>query len=166
MFESPNSYVDSPESSTAADGMPELVLRVRRGSRTAIEELYLLIREIAGPRYSQRLSPGDLQDCLHETFLIVVEAVKTGALRKPDSLAPFIRTVLRYQAAASVRGAIRKRRQISADEIHELRDGRNNPEDIFLKREKKQLLVRSIQNLHLCDREILSRFYLDGQPRE
>ena len=143
-----------------------LVQRVRSREGAAIEDIYALMLEIAGPHYRRRLSSGDVEDRLHEVFWIIVEAIETGALRKPGALAPFIRTVLRYQAAASVRGATRRRLDTRADESLKLYDGHPNPEEILLATERKVLLRRLIQLLARPDREILSRFYLDGQGRE
>src|ERR1700690_2332692 len=115
----------SPKVATA--DAAALVQRVRSRDGDAIEDLYALMLEIAGPHYRRRLSSGDVEDRLHEVFLIVVEAIETGALRKPDALVSFIRTVLRYQAAASVRGATRRRLETRADESLKLYDGHPNP---------------------------------------
>jgi RNA polymerase sigma factor (sigma-70 family) len=153
--------------SAGASDWPELIERVRTGAAAAVEELYRLIESIAGRRYACRLSPGDARDRLHDVFLIVLQAIGRGSVRKPGALAPYIRTVLRYQAAASVRGAVRQRRfQGGAAEYSLLQDQRSNPEETLLQDERKNLVEKSIRALCGPDREILSRFYLHDQPRE
>jgi RNA polymerase sigma factor (sigma-70 family) len=155
-----------PDLSAEPDGIPGLVRRVRARNAAAIEELYVLIQGLARPRYGRGPGLGDLPDRLHETFLIVVEAIETGALRKPEALAPFIRTVLRYQASASLRDMMRWQCETNPAECEWLPDRGGNPEQIFLQRERKQLVRRFIRMLPRKDQEILARFYLHDQSRE
>jgi DNA-directed RNA polymerase specialized sigma24 family protein len=41
------------------------------------------------------LGPQDLDDRVHDTFLIVVQAISKGDLREPERLMGFVRTVVR-----------------------------------------------------------------------
>jgi DNA-directed RNA polymerase specialized sigma24 family protein len=158
--------VRSPDFCAGPDGIPGLVRRVRGRNSTAIEELYVLIQGLARPHYGRALGGGDHHDRLHETFLIVVEAIETGALRKPEALAPFIHTVLRYQASAFLRDVMRWRGETNPGECEVLQDRGGNPEQIFLLGERKQLARRLIRMLPPSDQEILIRFYFNEQSRE
>ena len=54
--------------------------------------------------------PQDLDDRVHDTFLIVVQAIKRGELREPERLMGFVRTVVRRQVAAQIEREMQNRR--------------------------------------------------------
>ena len=161
----PRPSVLLPQTNASWPDAMGLVERVRSRNHPAIEELYRLIYRVAGAGYGRRLSGGEREDRLHEAFIIVVDAIEVGALRNPEALTAFIRTVLRYQAAASVRWAARRRREIPTEDDLPLQAGGRNPEELLLEIERKHLLRESLELLPPPDREILWRFYLQGQPR-
>jgi len=142
-----------------------LVKNVQRRSAPALQEVYGLVRRIAGPHYRSRVAPSDGEDRLHDAFLIVAEAVSTGALRDPVALPGFIRTVLRLQAVASLREVGRKRQEVDVAECGSLRDTRGDPEELLVRGEQRRVLVESIDRLPEKDRELLTRFYVDEQKR-
>ena len=128
-----------------------------------VDGLYRLIVGIAGPSYQFRVAPTEVEDRLHNTFEIVLNAVRTGALREPKALPGFVRTVLRFQAMASIREVRRERRNVGLSGIKT--DGfQGNPEQLFAKYESKRLLKLFMDRLPERDRELLTRFYLDEQP--
>jgi hypothetical protein len=43
----------------------------------------------------RQLGPQDLDDKVHDTFLIVVQAIRKGELREPERLMGFVHTVVR-----------------------------------------------------------------------
>ena len=45
---------------------------------------------------------GRLDDKVHDTFLVVVQAIRRGELRDPQRLMGFVRTVVRRQVAAHI----------------------------------------------------------------
>jgi RNA polymerase sigma factor (sigma-70 family) len=145
--------------------LQDLVRRVRRKSDAAFDDLYNLVLQIAGPRYRRRVATSQVEDRLHDTFLIVLEAVSTGALREPAALPGFIQTVLHYQAVASIREVGRRRQEVDFADCGLVKDKRSNPEELHAKSEKRQLLSLSMDYLPERDRELLTRFYLEGQRR-
>src|SRR5579862_7714284 len=124
--------------------MLDLVLGVRRRSEAAVEELYLLVVDIATPQLRWRLGIprvlAELDDHLHDVFLAVLEAVQVGAIREPQRLVAFVRTIVRYQTISAIRQAIRRRRRCEASETAGLADLRPTPERSHLERERREVL--------------------------
>lgn len=130
-----------------------------------VEALYCLIVRIAGPWYRRRVAPSDVEDRLHDTFLIVLDAVRSGALRDTKALPGFVKTVLRFQAMASIREVRRRRRNVTLSGF-DAGGLRGNPEELFAKCESKRLLQLFLDRQPARDRELLTRFYLMEQPWE
>src|SRR5579863_696965 len=154
----------------AGVGEPErmlaLVQGVRRRSEAAVEELYRLVVDIATPQLRWRLGiPGvlaEFDDHLHDVFLAVLEAIQVGAIREPQRLVAFVRTIVRYQTVSAIRQAIRRRRREDS-ETAGLADFRPTPERSHLDREQREVLGDVLRALRPEDSDILRRFYLDGQ---
>jgi hypothetical protein len=72
-----------------------LVDQVKTGDDAAMEQLYKLFGR--GIRYylCRQMGPEELDDKIHDTFLIVVNAIKRGEVREPERLMGFVRTVVR-----------------------------------------------------------------------
>jgi len=144
-----------------------LVDRIRDNDNTAMEELYRIFSR--GVRYylCRHLGPQELDDKVHDTFLIVVQAIQGGALREPEKLMGFVRTVVRRQVAAFIDQAIHTRRDLADMEVGgRIPDARNNPEQRAIQEQKTDLMVKVLQGISRRDREILTRFYLYEQSME
>ena len=144
-----------------------LVSRVQRGEEAGMEELYLIFAR--GIRYylCRQLGPQELDDKVHDSFLIVVQAIQRGELREPERLMGFVRTIVRRQVAAYIDRVVHIRREEMDIELGtRIADRRGNPEQEVAMREKAQLMQGVLARLSPRDREILTRFYLDEQPEE
>ena len=107
-------------SRTAMDENPpnwaELVARIKAQEPAGLEELYSIFSR--GIRFflCRQLGPQELDDRVHDTFLIVVHAIQRGDLREPERLMGFVRTVVRRQVAAYIDHLVHSRReQIDVD---------------------------------------------------
>lgn len=147
-----------------------LVARIQMGSECAMHELYELVQECAGPYLRWRLGSPNVQaemdDRLHDTYLAAVEAILSGSIREPERLMGFIRTVVRHQATAAIRRAVHRRKTAGPTDGPELADQRPTPERSRLEAEQQEMMHALLRLLKERDREILSRFYLDGQSQE
>ncbi|WP_321478097.1 sigma-70 family RNA polymerase sigma factor [uncultured Paludibaculum sp.] len=144
-----------------------LVGRIQENDNSAMEELYRVFSR--GVRYylCRHLGPQELDDKVHDTFLIVVQAIQSGGLREPERLMGFVRTVVRRQVAAFIDDAVQCRKEFADLELGgRVPDGRQNPEQRVMQEEKTELMVRVLQGISRRDREILTRFYLYEQPQE
>lgn len=144
-----------------------LVEQIKAGEDAGMEQLYKLFSK--GIRYylCRQLGPQELEDKVHDTFLIVVNAIKRGDLREPERLMGFVRTVVRRQVAAYIETAVHTRRdQTDLESGVSVVDRTHNPEQKAIIREKAALMKSSLEALCDRDRDILVRFYLLEQPQE
>src|SRR5947209_4988477 len=79
-----------------------LVERVRRGDAQGMEELYAHFAK--GVRYFlwRQMGSQDLDDKVHDVFVIITQAIQRGDLREPERLMGYVRTVLRRQVASYI----------------------------------------------------------------
>ena len=144
-----------------------LVAQVKAGEDAGMEQLYKLFSR--GIRYylCRQLGPQELEDKVHDTFLIVVNAIKRGDLREPERLMGFVRTVVRRQVAAYIEQAVHTRREQADIETGiTVADRKQNPEQEAMLRQKADLMKSALAALSQRDRDILVRFYLKEQPQE
>ena len=144
-----------------------LVQQIKAGNDDGMEQLYKLFSR--GIRYylCRQLGPQELEDKVHDTFLIVVNAIKRGDLREPDRLMGFVRTVVRRQVAAYIEEAVHTRREQAELETGiSVADRSQNPEQEAIIRQKAELMRSALDALSKRDRDILIRFYLQEQTQE
>jgi RNA polymerase sigma factor (sigma-70 family) len=144
-----------------------LVAQVKAGEDAGMEQLYKLFSR--GIRYylCRQLGPQELEDKVHDTFLIVVNAIKRGDLREPERLMGFVRTIVRRQVAAYIEQAVHNRReQTDLENGVAVADRTRNPEQEAMIRQKAELMKSVLQALSQRDRDILVRFYLLEQSQD
>ena len=144
-----------------------LVESIRSGESSGMEELYRVFSR--GVRYylCRQLGPQDLDDKVHDTFLIVVQAIRKGDLREPERLMGFVRTVVRRQVAAQIDRVVQSRReQADMDSTVLLSDKHDTPEEAAITRQHEQVAETVLRSVSIRDREILTRFYLMEQSQE
>jgi RNA polymerase sigma factor (sigma-70 family) len=159
---------DAPPSSPAsAVDWNQLVQSIKAGSQEGMEELYRLFSRGVRFYLCRQLGPQELEDKVHDTFVIVVQAIVRGDLREPERLMGFVRTVVRRQVAAYIDNAVQNRRdQADIDTGLTLVDAKRNPEERAIGRENEDLMVQVLRSMSKRDREILTRFYLHEQDQE
>lgn len=146
---------------------PDLVDRIQANDPSGMEDLYRLFSR--GIRYylCRQLGPQELDDKVHDTFLIVVQAVRRGDLREPERLMGFVRTVVRRQVAASIDEAIHSRRdQLDIELGVTIPDTKRDPESAAIRKQRADIMERVLRGMSRRDREVLTRFYLREQPQE
>jgi RNA polymerase sigma-70 factor (ECF subfamily) len=144
-----------------------LVESIQRGELGGMEDLYRIFSR--GVRYylCRQLGPQDLEDRVHDTFLIVVQAIRKGELREPERLMGFVHTVVRRQVAAQIDRAVQGRReQADMDLTVTVTDNRQTPEEEAIIRQHQQVAETVLRSVSTRDREILTRFYLMEQTQE
>lgn len=144
-----------------------LVAQIKAGEDAGLEYLYQQFSR--GIRYylCRHLGPEELDDRVHDTFLVVVQAIRKGDLREPERLMGFVRTIVRRQVAAYIDLAVQARRDQADMECGvAVADGKSNPEQQAIARQKKELMKSVLESLSKRDRDILVRFYLNEEPQE
>src|SRR5271154_447366 len=145
----------------------DLVARIQNGDDAGMEELYRLFARGIRFYLCRQLGVQELDDKVHDTFLIVVQAIRRGDLREPDRLMGFVRTVVRRQVAAHIDQVVHSRR----DELHldvgvRVVDGQRNPEQNMAFQQKVDFMAEILGQLSERDREILTRFYLHEETQD
>jgi len=156
-----------PEAPQAERSWAPLVDRIREGDQAAIEQLYSVFAK--GIRFFlwRQLGLQDLDDRVHDIFLMVVQSIQRGELREPERLMGYVRTVVRRQAATYIQGAMSARRSyVPIDGGAPLRARETDPERKAIEEEQTEVALRVLQSLPKRDREVLIRFYLREQLPE
>jgi RNA polymerase sigma factor (sigma-70 family) len=156
-----------PDEIQAGPDWTALVEKIKVDDQSGMEELYRVFSRGVRFYLCRQLGPQDLEDKVHDTFLIVVQAVRRGGLREPERLMGFIRTVVRRQVAAHIDQAVHNRRQqLDLDLGTAVMDLNRDPEETAIRRQHEQIARRVFNSISKRDREILSRFYLLEQSQE
>jgi RNA polymerase sigma-70 factor (ECF subfamily) len=144
-----------------------LVERVRSGDPSGLEELYRVFSKGIRFYLCRQVGPQDLDDKVHDLFLIITEAIQRGDLREPERLMGYVRTIVRRQVAAHIDNAVQARRnQTDLEYGLALSDFRPNPERRIIDEQNMALAMRILNSLHKREREVLMRFYLKEQTAE
>jgi len=144
-----------------------LVERIRTGETDGMAELYQLFSKGIRFYLCRQLGPQELEDKVHDTFVVVVQAIRRGDLREPERLMGFVRTIVRRQVAAHIDRVVHIRReQLDMEATVRIPDPGGNPEESAMFQQRTQLLKRVLDELCNRDREILTRFYLYEQSQD
>lgn len=144
-----------------------IVTRIQGGENSGIEELYGILNR--GVRYyvARQLGRQDLEDRLHEILLVVVAAIQKGQLREPARIMGFVRTVTQRKIAGQIEALIHNRtRENEIAPGLDVVDHRDNPEQLAALKQRIDLMKSVLAQMPERQREILVRFYHDGQTPE
>ena len=142
----------------------ELVEQIRNGDSAALERMYRIFS--TGIRFylCRQLGPQDLDDKVHDVFLIIVQSIQKGELREPERLMGYVRTIVRRQVAAQIDDNVKARRNQADLEFGlGLSDHHPNPERSAIEHQTEELVLRILNSLPKRDRDVLARFYLEEE---
>lgn len=157
---------DSPGAEAAAE-WTELVESIRAGDQDAMSRLYTTFGR--GVRYylSRQLGAQEIEDKVHDTFLVVLGAIQRGELREPERLMGFVRTVVRRLVATHIDRLVEERRErTDLEDGYAMADERSDPEKDAEQRQRVEIMEQVLHTISRRDREILTRFYLYEQSQE
>ncbi|MBM3737417.1 MAG: sigma-70 family RNA polymerase sigma factor [Acidobacteria bacterium] len=144
-----------------------LVDQIKSGDPAGLESLYRYFSR--GVRYSfyRQCGRQELEDKVHDTFLIVVQAIMSGEVRVPGRLVGYIRTVVRRQIASHVNIATSgKRDDVDVEPEESILDYHRDPEQAAIRDEQVGIIIEMLAGISDRDREILTRFYIDEDPTD
>lgn len=164
---SPSENVRNSEDAHAR--MADLVRRIHDCDPNGETELYNVINN--GLRYLLIRQIGcidDVDDRVHELYLIVIRAIREERLRDASRLMGFIRAVMHHQVAGYIQGRVtRRRREVTDDAVAlTVRDSRKTPEQQAIHQQQVRCAREMLAQLRERDREILLRFYVKGEAAE
>jgi RNA polymerase sigma-70 factor, ECF subfamily len=157
---------EDPEVSAVSE-WTSLVDSIRAGDQDAMTQLYTTFGR--GVRYylSRQLGAQEIEDKVHDTFLVVLGAIQRGELREPDRLMGYVRTVVRRLVATHIDRLVEERKErTDLEDGFLMADERVDPEGDALRRQKVEIMEQVLHTISHRDREILRRFYLYEQPQE
>jgi RNA polymerase sigma-70 factor, ECF subfamily len=159
--------VDRKEDMSGNPDWVSLVSGVQTGESGSVERLYAVFNK--GIRYylSKHLGADDVEDRVHDTFVIVLQAIKRGEVREPERLMGFVRTITRRVLASHIDVAVNQRKEASAiDADAVIPDVNSNPERDVIRRQRVEVVLRTLEKLGDRDRELLQRFYIQEESQE
>jgi RNA polymerase sigma-70 factor (ECF subfamily) len=157
----------SYSTSSTYEAMSVLVRRISTGESDGMEELYTLFSKGIRFYLCRQLGPQDLDDKVHDTFVVVVQAIRRGELREPERLMGFVRTIVRRLVAAHIDRVVHTRRDhLDMESTLRIADPAENPEQTAMFQQRAEMIGRVLDELTPRDREILTRFYLREQGQD
>jgi RNA polymerase sigma factor (sigma-70 family) len=144
-----------------------LVDKIKRNDESGMEELYSVFSKGIRFYLCRQLGPQDMDDKIHDTFLIVVQVIQRGELREPERLMGFVRTIVRRQVAAHIDQAVRSRNHdVDVNSGQGVKDSNRDPEQTTMDREREALATKMLKSISRRERDVLTRFYLTEQSQE
>jgi len=145
-----------------------VVEQIRAGDPAGQATLYATLGSGARLFLKRRLANSeDVEDRLHDVFVIVIDTIRRGELREPERLMGFVSTVLYRQLNAEIDRLVQRRKMAAG-----LDDGvvvpapEPTPEQAAITRQNIAVMKHLLGSLSSRDLEILTRYYLDEQPEE
>ena len=130
------------ENSEVYAGWVKLVGRIRTSQTDGMAELYHLFSKGVRFYLCRQLGQQDLDDRVHDTFVVVVQAIRRGELREPERLMGFVRTIVRRQVASHIDKAVQTRReQLDLDASSRVADPHGNPEEAAIFHQKGDICL-------------------------
>jgi RNA polymerase sigma-70 factor (ECF subfamily) len=145
----------------------QLVGRVQAGEPAAMEELYAMFSNGVRFYLARQLGRDDIDDRLHDAFLVVVDAIRAGDLRDPRRLMGFIRTVVKRMVASSIDRQVQERRgRVDDERTSNVSDRAETPEGAMLFQQQAAIVREVLSELSGRDRDVLTRFYVEEQSAQ
>ncbi len=164
-FTNASTAVPSAARPEAPGRFAELVERVRHGHPSGLEELYTLAKNFTFFLMRQ-LGDQDLLDKVHDIFVTVAQAIRTGKLRDPERLIPFLTTVTRFYTYDQIeRRTFQRKRSVPLDGLNPP-DRRTNLESSTYSRQRRLIAREILDSMPLRDKDLLARFYIEEQSKE
>jgi RNA polymerase sigma factor (sigma-70 family) len=145
----------------------EVVERIREGDPAGQEMLYRNLSAGARLFLRRHLGSQDLDDRVHDVFVIVVEAIQRGDLRQPERLMGFVRTILNRQLSLAISRIIGTRtNSLDLESVTDLIATEPTPEDSTGTHQTVTLMKHALEKMGKREFEVLVRFYLREQLPE
>ena len=107
-----------------------------------------------------------VDDLFQETFRVLLQRLRAGAVRDPSQLGAFVASLARNLATEHYRRARRSEGDSSA-RLERLEDPRPSASELVTRAEQAVLVRRIVEELTVPrDRDILRRFYLGQESKE
>jgi RNA polymerase sigma-70 factor, ECF subfamily len=117
--------------------------------------------------YALRHCSDYADDLAQQCMLELVGAIRAGQLQQPERLPAYARTIMRRKIAAKIDELVQSRaREVDVEGYQHVRDRRMDPAEQAAASEMSEILRGVLRRMTEADREVLFRFYVDGQNGE
>jgi len=146
---------------------PQLISRIRAGETNAMEELYRTFQPGLRWLIIRALGTQDADDVVNDTFCAAFKMIQQGAVQDPERLAGYIRGIARIQILNNIQSRVFGReRESELDCGKGAPDSQPSPEELAQVVESRAVVHEALSGLPERHREVLVRFYLQGQGSE
>jgi len=158
---------DGVSAEADAGGVAELVPRIRSGDKQAEGELDQRYRRGMSIIIRRRVSdPTLVEDLVQETLRIALEAIRRGAVHEPRKLSGYIRGIAIKLILSYFRKAEFEKKFIPLEEVVSVASPERDPHEKVVEDERARIVRKVIAGLRMeRDREILIRFYINGEEK-
>jgi RNA polymerase sigma factor (sigma-70 family) len=106
-------------------------------------------------------------ECVHDTFIIMVKRIKEDTLREPGALLKYARTILERMIIDIHQERIKYRVDVDFDYLATTHSGdAPTPDQAYESSARTGIMKRALEHLRPKEREILVRFYIEEQDPE
>ncbi|HMB72777.1 MAG TPA: sigma-70 family RNA polymerase sigma factor [Gammaproteobacteria bacterium] len=158
---------DSSDPTLEAQVSADLVRRIGENDRGAEHEMHQRYHRALHFIVSRKTSDKELvEDICQRAFMVAIEKLRASALRKPESLAGFLRSTALNLLIADQRKQFRQSTTADSEAVELAADRAPGPFDEVSGEQLRNLVRALLEELSQPrDREILIRFYLDEEDK-
>ncbi len=144
-----------------------LVARIISGDQSAESEMVERYhRGLLAMLFNRSRDRSLAQDIAQETWLLVIQKVRTEQLRNPQKLASFIVQIGKNQLIMHYRSSGRESHSADVD-LNQLGDQQSAPEQVIANRQLGATIAKLFSGMHAArDAELLQRFYQQGDSKQ
>jgi len=115
--------------------------------------------------YSRRGYAQDAADLAMNAVIAAARSISRGEIKDPNKLPGYVRSVAVRCLAATIEGSVRAR-QRECEVTPNLAASAQTPEELAIQRQRAKIVTKVLGAIPRQEREILTRFYIDGQTKE
>lgn len=153
----------APSEASVAASLVDRIVKGDKQAETEMVERYQ--RGLVAMLFNRSRDKSRAEEVAQETWLLVLNKIRSGELRKPETLARFIVQIGKNQLIMNYR-SLAKRAFVSDEDIPEPRDDSPTPEERAELRQFGESVHALLSNMSIDrDSELLRRFYLIGDSK-
>lgn len=142
-----------------------LIQAIEEGDDAAGTILYQRFTSMRG-FFATRLPPDESEDRFHDVMLAIIRAIRLGGIREPQRLRAYAWSTAQRILSTRLSSLITEREAASDQDSESICDRGLNPEAAAIRHQNKEVAIRVLAALPEKHREVLIRYYLDGQTRD
>jgi RNA polymerase sigma-70 factor (ECF subfamily) len=134
-------------------------------SAGGIEQLHQVFYASLLSFYSRRGYAQDASDLAMNTLMGTARSIRRGEIKDPNRLPAYVRSVAIRCLATAIEASMRSRSR-ECEVTPNLASTAHTPEELAIQDEQTKLVSSVMRSIPCREREVLTRFYVDGQSKE